>query len=91
MYWTADGLGRAAVEQRQEQYSRRKCAPGYTVLGIEDREEDSYTDRFQVLFFMASSLDASEKVMITSFFFINKRPNEPGPQLLAIAEEAFCK
>ena len=26
-----------------------------------------------------------------SFFLMNSRPKEPGPQLLAIAEEAFCR
>ena len=35
--------------------------------------------------------DASEKEMRASFFFINSRPKEPGPQLQAIAEEAFCR
>lgn len=39
----------------------------------------------------SSGLDASAKDITDSFFLINKSPNEPGPQLLAIAEEAFCR
>lgn len=39
--------------------------------------------------YLFPSLYVSEKEMDTSFFFINRRPNEPGPQLLAMAEEAF--
>lgn len=35
--------------------------------------------------------DDSENVMSASFFFINSRPKEPGPQLQAIAEDAFCR
>lgn len=33
----------------------------------------------------------SEYVINASFFFINSRPKDPGPQLLAIAEDAFCR
>jgi hypothetical protein len=38
-----------------------------------------------------SGFDASDKDRVRSVFFINRRPKEPGPQLLAMAEEAFCK
>ncbi len=34
-------------------------------------------------------LDGSEKEIDVSFFFTNSKPKEPGPQLLAMAEEAF--
>ncbi len=39
----------------------------------------------------SSGLENSEKEMSISFFFINSRPKEPGPQLLAMEEEAFCR
>ena len=28
---------------------------------------------------------------MTSFFLINSRPKDLGPQLLAVAEDAFCR
>ncbi len=38
-----------------------------------------------------SALDISEKEMAASFFLMNIRPNDPGPQLLEIAADAFCR
>ena len=47
--------------------------------------------RFSVYYSGIFAFDDSESVMSASFFLINSRPNEPEPQLQAIAEDAFCR
>ena len=38
-----------------------------------------------------SVVSAWKKGTAASSLLINRRPKEPGPQLLAMAEEAFCR
>lgn len=50
-----------------------------------------FGDTAAPLYAAPSRSGAWKKGAVSSSFRINSKPNEPGPQLLAMAEDAFCK